>query len=54
MKKQFVVFFKNWLGDWDEDSIAFTGHTAAAKNRLAKISKTKALNGQATLQEISR
>jgi len=62
--QKFRIFFQNWKGEWVDDSATFFvdttvgGDKAArtlhlAKKRLEKIRKRKALNGRATLQQIS-
>lgn len=49
----YQVFYKNFEGKWVPDQ-KFPRRSGAALRRLEKIRKTKALNGQVALQEISK
>ncbi len=48
VRVKYQVAYKNWLGVWITCSTRYTSK-AAAEKELKKISKTKALNGQATI-----
>ncbi len=48
VQMKYQVAYKNWQGVWITCTTRYTSKRAAEKE-LKKISKTKALNGQATI-----
>lgn len=54
MKTFFQIHYKNWRGEWVADKKRFQQRGLSAALRLAFIKSAAALNGQATLQEVTR